>query len=179
MFTELDTCKALFQSLTSNYDDEESTECETNLYQLGLRLMYTLCALQYIDLIRQHPTTSNDLLTRVENEGVLGALNGAYLMAGSSLNGRMALAKVFGMGNNLECLLPLAHLMETRDTGKASTSLVTLSQKGHDTVNTMNKECAQIKQPLILTFILLPVVSWLFLHPSEHNCTGQAPQFEI
>ena len=118
MFTELETCKALFQSLTSNYDDEESTECETNLYQLGLRLMYTLCALQYVDLIRQHATASNDLLTRVENEGVLGALSGAYMMAGSSLNGRLALARVFGMGDNLECLLPLAHLMETRDTGE-------------------------------------------------------------
>ncbi|XP_063951196.1 protein virilizer homolog [Lytechinus pictus] len=117
MFTEVETCKTLFQALTSNYDDEESTEFETSLQQLGLRLVYTLSALQFIDLVKQHRMTSNDLLTRVENEGVLGALSGAYMMAGSSPHGRQALARVFCMSDNLECLLPLAHLMETRDAG--------------------------------------------------------------
>lgn len=117
MFSEVETCKALFQSLTSNYGDEESTEFETSLHQLGLRLVYTQSTLHYIDLIKQHRTTSNDLLTRVENEGILGALSRAYMMAGSSPHGRQALARVFCMADNLECLLPLAHLMETRDTG--------------------------------------------------------------
>ncbi|XP_071477745.1 protein virilizer homolog [Diadema antillarum] len=122
LFSQLETSKALLQTLTSNYDDEEPSECQTNLQQLGFRLIYTLSALQYADLIRQHRTAVHDLATHVENEGVLAALSGAYLMAGGP-HGRLALARVFGMTDNLECLLPLAHLTETSNAGDEKVAL--------------------------------------------------------
>ncbi|XP_038066520.1 protein virilizer homolog [Patiria miniata] len=95
--------KSLCQCLTANLDDDSQEESPSQ--QAGLQLLHSLAVLQYVDQLQQAVAKGSPTAHDPDRDEVIEVLRWLCSVSFTAV-GRTALAHVFAMDDNLECLLP-------------------------------------------------------------------------